>query len=257
MKRSWSYSEYSLATECPRKYQYIVLDKEPSPLDKSGDVRFGSAIHCALHSMLEEPDTDFNEVFQMYWDSALKDDLKYGRYSHEVLSHMGPELLNWFKTKHASKFKPVRMEERLFLESPKIEGTADFVGELSGVPSVVDFKTAGYRYHKLKPQASLQLHLYAYLADRVLEYPVKEIHFFVFLKGEMTIQCQKLAYDRSKAEEMLASMQLYTSWIDSLTEYPKNYNSCLKGKDACEFFSKCHGSPVPDSHSDAARSLPT
>lgn len=245
MPRSWSYSEYSLASECPRKYQYIVLEKEPHPAEKSGDARFGSAMHCALHSMFEEPNLDYMAVFRTFWDSALKDDLRYGRYGHAELASIAEVFLNRFKARYAPKMKPFQMEERLFLDTQtlKLQGTPDFVGTVSGIPSLIDFKTSAYRYHKLKPDASLQLHLYAYLAQKLLKYPVKELHYFVFLKGEGSIQHQKIEYSENTAEMMLKDMSQYTQWVDSLDgDLPRNHNACLKGKDACEFFSKCHPS---------------
>jgi len=183
---SYSYSQLQAAYRCNRYFKLLYVDKlKPTITSKSADLVFGSAVHFSLENYLKDGD-DPVESFKAYWTPETPN-LEYGRHNQACLESNAEALLPRFVRLHAKKFTVHQTEERLFgtlREGSKVrlEGTPDLLGDYEGIPSVVDFKTAGYRYPKEKIFLNEQMFLYAHLA-RQQGYPVKQLVHIVFIKG--------------------------------------------------------------------------
>jgi hypothetical protein len=237
---SWSYSSYSTALQCLRKYKYLYIDKL-SPPQASGDLAFGSAIHLALNAVLLGENGD--EVFELYWEVEKTKPLEYSRYLWADLKDLGLNFISKFKRAHAKDFEPVFMEKRLYANYGNIalEGTVDFAGLYRGIPSIVDFKTTAWAYDKEKTDVALQLYLYSYLAE-ANGFQSTQLVYFPLVKGSGTIQkplILTLSHDRRK--KALDQLTEYVSMVNKQDSYPENWNSCIIGKSKCPFWNKCHG----------------
>ncbi len=249
---SWSYSHYSLALQCLRKFKLIAIDKLTPQGPLSSDLLFGSALHSAINAMLTGEDG--LATFEVYWLSYKDKEVEYGRYNWEQLAGLGANFIRKFEKLHAPKFTLQFAETRLFGEYRGIrcEGTLDYYGDYSGLKSLRDFKTAGRNYEAAKADCALQLYLYAYLYKQ--NFPAARIDtlgYTVFNKGTGSIQNLTWDLDEKKMFEALDQMVDYVEILeqevglkdfDLTPTYPKNYNSCLDYNRKCQFFDKCHGS---------------
>jgi hypothetical protein len=235
---SWSYSHYSLALQCLRKFKYVVIDKlEPEGLESS-DLGFGTALHAGLNDILTGKDGEV--TFGIMWD-AMDGTLQYGRYKHPELKELGLNFLSKFRRLHAKKYKIEQAEKRLFADyrGVKLEGTPDFIGYFEGRPSLRDFKTSGTNYAKEKAPSSVQLHLYAYLTQRETGFVPATLGYDVFNKGLGSIQILTWEYSEKLMYTHLDNMIDYLEMMDKQTTYPKNMNNCMGYNKVCEYFSLC------------------
>lgn len=235
---SWSYSSYSTAMQCLRKYKHIYIDKL-QPEQDSGDLKFGSAIHSAVNGALEGEDGE--ALFSLYWSSYANASLQYGRFKHDALASIGGDFMRKFAKFYIPRLKPVIMEQRAYGEykGMKVEGTLDFYGELDGVPSLIDWKTTAWNYDKDKTLNALQLHLYAYLCITEHKLIPQQIVYFPFVKSKSSIQEPViLPLDTKRMYALLDDMQRYVNSFAAVGD-AKNPNSCLMGMLKCPFFDKC------------------
>lgn len=237
----WSYSNYSTAAQCLRKYKLAVVDKiiPESPL--SGDMVFGSALHSAINAVLTGQDG--GSVFQLYWSSYKTKDLEYGRFGWEELSKLGAEFIRKFVKGHATKYKLEAAESRLYGEYKGVvlEGTPDYFGLYNDQPCLRDFKTSSRNYPPEKADCALQLYLYSYLHIRNGGKTPVTLGYTVFNKGTGSIQDLTWEFSGSKMYEALDDLVDYCSKINEFeASYPKNLNSCLDYGRKCAYYGICH-----------------
>ncbi len=239
---SWSYSHYSAAMRCLRYYQHSIVLGTPTTEPESPDLAFGSALHSALNATLHGEDGE--RVFELYWKSYYDKPLAYDRFDWNYLYGLGLSFISKWTRTYASKYKVVQTEQRLFAtyKGIKLEGTPDFVGLYEDIPSVRDFKTSAYNYSKDKTAIALQLYLYAYLSIQNGVLSPKTLGYDVFTKSTGVVQ-KPITWD-FKHEDMIKALDNMVSYVELLRKqegYPQNYNSCLMGKNRCQFFEECHG----------------
>ena len=243
---SYSYSMLSAAYRCNRYFRLVYVDKlKPTAITKSADLVYGSSIHFALENYLKDGD-DPVESFKAYWAPEAAN-LEYGRHIQGCLESNAETLLSRFVRLHAKKFKVHQMEERLYGtiregSTVRLEGTPDLLGEYEGTPSVVDFKTSGYRYPKEKIFLNEQMFLYAHLA-RQAGYNVKQLVYYVFIKGNTpSIQTLALPLEDDYLKKVLANIEIQCDNLDKLREsgqWSYNSNSCQMGERKCDYFEHC------------------
>lgn len=242
-----SQSMINAAQSCERKYKYVYIDKLKPELG-SGAMEFGTALHMAINSILEGDD-DALDVFHLYWDTLKDVPLKYFRNDWEAYAKLGPIYISRFGKLHAKKYKPFMVETRLksTYEDVIFEGTPDFVGDFSGVPSLLDFKTASKPYDNLKLKMSLQLYLYSWLVMETMGYEVKQIGYVVFVSHpEPRIQVITAELNPETMSKVLESCVKWGRRINSIhtigdtTQVPMNATACLEPY-KCDFISKCWG----------------
>ncbi len=238
--RSWSFSQYSDALKCLQYDKYLNVDKLGEPA-KSGDTAFGTAIHSAIASFLEGENS--REVFSILWDLEESKDLQYTRFRWGELKGIGDELLRKYEKGHGKKMELVFGEKRLYGEykGVKLEGTLDFLGDYNGKMELVDFKTSAYSYDRDKVTCSLQLSLYAYLAEQNGLPRPERLSYLTFVKSTKSIQYTTRAHDGPLMYSQLDSMVNYVKLIEArdMTQEYKNPNGCFIGTQRCQFFDKC------------------
>jgi hypothetical protein len=237
-----SYSMMQTYLSCAAKYKHIFVDGIKSDLDTSADVSFGTAVHTGLNALLEGDDGE--AAFDLYWQCEKNRELRYGAHDWERLHHMGFVFLERFKRLHLKKFKPHTMEQRLYakLATVDVEGTADFIGEFDGLPTVLDFKTSYAPYEKTRILHNPQLYLYAYLAKQALKYEASQLVYMVFVKHpEPRIQILKAPLTTEIMDGMMTAVEDAMTTImasHDFGHFPKNMMSC-GGKYPCQFLNKC------------------
>lgn len=243
--KSFNYSALTTFRRCKQLYKYLYVDKLTPDVPRSGDMAWGTGMHLGVEGYLEGEDG--LRRFNTYWDIERKANNRYGRYSWEALRDQAQILLPRFERLYLKKFKVFQMEKRLYgtIGQVKVEGTPDFLGEYEGVPTLLDFKTSGYRYPKAKTQISEQLYLYAHLAAQSENYPVKQLVYFVFVKGSapgIQVLTRKVT-DR----EMGAVLKDLEETVEDVIlaqekqRFTMNRGSCIMGEIRCDFFERCHG----------------
>lgn len=244
--KSFNYSALTTAYECNTLYKYLYIDKIKADVPDSGDMKFGTAIHMALESMLSG-DADYLGLFELYWNIEKTHNNKYGRYTWQDLREQGHVLLTRFERLHKKNFSVHSMEQRLYgsIGDIKVEGTPDFIGDYKGKKTIVDFKTSGARYSKDRARISEQLVLYAHLANQSLDYVAEQVLYVVFIKGNTpAIQLVSAPIKPAKTAEIIQNVkdqcEELTKKIES-GKFSRNYSQCIMGEYKCAFFDKCHG----------------
>lgn len=243
---SFNYSAIVAYRKCNTYFKHTYLDKTPSPEAPSGDVQFGQAIHLAIEAYLSGDDGTLQ--FDVFWDLEKSKGNAYGRFGWDELKDQGHRLLDLFQRRHLKKFEVYQLEQRLYgsYKDIKFEGTPDFIGKFEGVNSVVDFKTAGYKYHKDKIKVAEQLYLYAYMAETVLGYKVDQLVYFPLVKGSTpSIQNPLIVkYTQEDATKVLEDLYIDANRMLLAQEkkvFTKNRQSCIVGSMRCNMFDICHG----------------
>jgi hypothetical protein len=238
MKSTISFSEYSTAVSCLRKYQHLYIDMLPG--DTSAALKFGSAIHSAIAGGFEGSDPV--DIFEIFWESEKDSGLDFGRLGWEGHMTLGKTLMRKFSDMHRDKMEPIVYEKRIKATLPGgtvAEGTPDCLAVYGGKNVLFDFKTSNYPYDKEAAVCSLQLNLYSYLLE-CNGYRVDQLCFFVFKKQDGGIQKPIIVdYDRGKCLDILEDMEDYAYMLGNLEIYPKNPTNCIKGAFKCPFFKKC------------------
>lgn len=241
---SWSYSSFSTALSCLRKYKYVYVDKLTVDEPESADLGFGSAIHLAINDLLTGGD-GFT-VFEIDWADRGQKGMQYGRLSHEALGKLGYEFLRKFIKMHLEKYKLDTGEVRVYGEyrGIPIEGTYDFYGTYDGRKSLRDFKTSGKNYEPEKSTVALQLYLYAYLLRQTNPGIVIDTLGYTVFNKQGSGSLQDLSWE-FRESEMVSALEEMANYVDTIQPtgkiytYPKNYNSCMNYNRTCEFFNKC------------------
>lgn len=238
---SWSFSAYSFAVTCLRKYKLCFIDKIPTPGGESGDLLFGSAIHSAINAVLTGQDGA--AIFSIYWESCRGQDVGYGRYDWSYLKELGEKFVSRFEKLHAKKYEMEKGEVRLYGEyrGVKLEGTMDFYGKYEGKTSLRDFKTSGYNYDKAKKLIALQLNLYTYLGIVNGLTPPDTLGYTVFNKGMGSIQDLTWKFDEKAMFSHLDDLVSYCQTLEKVDAHPRNPNACIMGASRCGYFDLCWG----------------
>lgn len=243
-KGSYWHSKISSYQDCPRKFKYQYQDFIPEPGAKSADLLFGSAMHQALEAMVKG-EKNFVEIFQLYWEIVQTEDVKYNRYDWNYLNETGPILLKKFHKAHLKHLEPIQIEQRIYgrMGDTPYEGTFDVYGTYKGVPSIIDFKTAGYPYDKDKALTAEQLEGYANLGLQQ-DPPLKaeQVVYFVLVKSTRSVQ-KPLIKSLTK-QDLNANVKNTEAWIKKIKAdkvYPMNKNACIKGTIRCPYIDVCYG----------------
>lgn len=246
MKMEFRYSAIDTSYRCLKKYQYqYVLGIKPET--GSYDLHFGSCLHIALNSILENNCFSKNalEVYEAEWQRTSPDNADYGRYNRDDYFSMAKAFLDKFERLHYKNYDPLYLEVymQFMVDKYKFSGTADFIGNYKGVPSIIDFKTSASPYEPAKIEVNEQLYLYAYAAKQVFGFEAKQIVYSVFVKNnERRIQTVVFPLTDKKLSDMLDNVRSQCKLISEQFEFPKNRNSCLIGGRKCEYYKRCYGS---------------
>lgn len=237
---SFSYSMIKAALKCNQYYKLVYIDKLKSDEPESGDLHFGTAMHGAIEELIQ---VGTYTSFNAYWDSLDAPTIAWGRFGYGELREQAQTLLERFQRLHMRKYKPREQEIRIkyqYLPLLGFEGTPDFVGDVDGVPSVVDFKTAGYRYDKDLIKVSDQLYLYAYLAlSKGL--PVHQLVYTVLIKGkEPSIQTIIEPLNEGKMLAIVENLATIAEEVAMKETFTRNHNQCIVGQYKCNMFKICH-----------------
>lgn len=231
------YSGIQAYTGCQQKYKFQYIDNLEG--DSSIDLEFGSALHKGIEAYfkLGDPMATFNE----YMDS-IDPNLPKARFTQEQLCDMGAIFIERFIRLHAKKYdlKFIEKQMQFNILGHEFQGTADAIGLYEGVPSVIDFKSSGYRYDDRKILSNQQLILYAHAAKETLNYKAEQVVYVVFIKSTTapSIQVQKRPIIQSDIDKVLAEVDIVCKDIISKSEtglYIKNKNNC----GFCPYFERC------------------
>lgn len=237
------YSRISDAQTCLRKYKLKHLDKVVIDEPGSADLSFGTAVHLGLNESLLGGNG--LGLFEVFWGSVKNEAMDYGRCDWEALNHLGGVFISRFDRLHKKHFEPFQMEERLYteLEGIPFEGTPDFLGKYKGVPAVVDFKTAGYRYNPRKIICDEQMALYALMAEKATGFKPEKLVYIVFIKDPKNPSIQTLEFDLTdtKLFSTLENVTQVSKDLQTRKDFPQNTASCLRGSIVCSYFETCHG----------------
>jgi hypothetical protein len=235
------------AQRCPKLYEYQYLLKLKSGKPESAAMHFGTALHSAIESILQQ-DLDPMLVFTTYWDTLKGKELSYGRNNWEEYNNLAEIYINRFTKLHAPKLKSFCGEVRLKGpihtakgESVNIEGTPDFIGEYDGIPCVLDFKTSTKPYDKLKVLTHPQLYVYTYLAKHFSGYekPISHLGYIVFVSHpEPRIQTIFEEIDVERYYNMIYTFASWAKQLKNSTEFVRNNTGCVSPYQ-CEFLDKC------------------
>lgn len=189
-----SYSGISTYQQCPRKYQFVYVDKVPTK--PAPALFFGSVMHDCLE-YLHRPDdkqTDprtlahlldrLNQVWSppKEFDEAVLEAGGYSRDRAELLlteyfeKHVG---LDEGRSREPARALTVEKYFKAKLDEDVVSGLIDRIDKVDGGYEVIDYKTnkklpPGYHYER-----DLQLPIYKWAAEEALGYsPVKRVSFF-------------------------------------------------------------------------------
>ena len=117
----------------------------------------------------------------------------------------------------------------------------DCLARYKGKLSLVDFKTSSQRYPDGKVEASDQLRLYAYLAQKNLNVKIEQLVYVVFIKTKEP-SIQVLAQDLNQEELALriANIDAQCQQIQGAVEVTRNHNACFNYGRRCQYFNLCH-----------------
>lgn len=240
---TYRYSTLSDAHKCLRYYELKHILGLDDGGDKSGDMAFGTCMHAAQQDLFEIGNGV--DVFRAQWAEQKDKGLVYTRYSHEELAKLGPALIEIFRDEHLKHFQPVYLEKQLTTRlTPTIgySGTLDFLGQYKGVPSVVDWKTAGYPYDAYKIVVNEQMYGYAHLAKQELAYKAEQVVYGVAVKdlANPRWQFKKAPLTEQILTKKLANILAMCNTLACTKVFYQNPSQCVVGKKICPFYSQCH-----------------
>lgn len=228
-KISYSYSMVSTYLRCPALFKMLYIDGIKPDEPPSLALHFGTALHCGLNSLLEGGDYS---SFGIYWDSVNALNFAKGRHNWEDLRAMGEVFLSRFQKLHQPHYELISGENRLFSTLPsgiRCEGTADALVRYKGKATLMDFKTSATRYGDEKPRSSMQLALYAYLAEKEMGTKIDQVAFTVFIKTkEPTIQVQVMGLSREWLGSMISNFEHICADIEARVHFPKNFDTSMQ-----------------------------
>lgn len=242
------YSALDTSFRCLRKFYLDYVEKLPKPGSEPIEFAFGTGIHAALQASLEGDDA--LSTFDTYWGS-----LKLAVSDNEMRRHsdMAGEFIRKFLRLHLSKFRPAFIEQtlRCRLSGLEFEGTPDVLGELEGIPSVIDFKTSAYNYPKEKLLVGLQMPIYAEMASAALGYKAEQLVYYVFVKATSSIQVIKTPLTPEITKRAMEQAIVQAKKLEALERqgregFSTNPTSCIMGKNLCSRFSNCYPEKLND-----------
>lgn len=261
LPNTFSFSHYTMLLQCMRKYQYTVLDKIPEPQNEY--FAFGTALHAALNTALESEASEAEKsavaVFNAYWLTEQEALPELTERRRDELSALGPLFIDKFMKRHYPKIKPVQLETRLkqTIFGTNWEGTPDAIVEYDGVLTLIDFKTSAYNYDKDSVRRSMQLHLYALLAQGA-GFDIKQLMYMPFIKSTGGMQNVIVEpYRESTALDFMRDADAYLAglkhtainnsrMVDGKLCLPRNVGACIIGKSRCSHFERCHKKDVEE-----------
>jgi putative RecB family exonuclease len=189
-----SYSGISAYQQCPRKYQFIYVDKVPTK--PAPALFFGSAIHDCLE-YLHQPDSGqeidrtlhglFEHLDKIWskpkdFDDKTLEDAGYGLDRAKFLLLMYFERnvgLDPGRSREPERALAVEKYFRADLDGDIVSGLIDRIDKIDGSYEVIDYKTN----KKLPPdyhyERDLQLPIYKWAAEEALKYsPIEKVSFF-------------------------------------------------------------------------------
>jgi len=236
-------SKLSDYRRCPRLFKLKHLDKVKVEAPPSADQEFGTAMHLGCEDILRGGEGI--PLFAMYWDTLKGKAAAYTRHDWEKLREMGEVFLARFKRLHAKHFEPFKIEERIHaqLGPHKFEGTPDFVGSYKGKRSIVDFKTAGFKYDKSKIICDEQMPTYAALVKQEYGYDVEQVVYIVFVKSPTDPSIQTLVLPLTSGVIQCTIDNVIETCDDLVARksFPRNPGGCLFGQTRCAMWDLCHG----------------
>jgi hypothetical protein len=244
------YSTIQTYLKCPQLYKLRHIDGLSDGSERNADLRFGTVMHLAIQDLFEGGDG--LTVFSVYWATVMES-LDYGRLGWDDLNHIGRRLIEIFRDEHMSKFSAFSLELKQEQQLGKhwYSGTVDFLGEMKGVGSVVDWKTSAYPYDAYKIRCNEQMHGYAYLSSGYMQAEgiplgIEQLVYGVAIKDPKNPRWQfKVeSLDSRKHQNAIDNIESICDKISEDTEagkFHKNASSCVVGKNVCPFFERCHG----------------
>lgn len=197
------------------------------------DIEFGTALHLAIKTMFDGDDHD--AIFLMYWDSIKDKKLHVSRFDWDHLKELGLVFLERFKKLHFKKFKPFKIEQEMLIdfEGHQLQGTADFIGDYEGIPTIADWKTSRSEYKERKILTNEQMYIYAYMAKTLFNFTAEQIVYKVFIKAEERIQTLKVPLTEAKLNDMIGNVRLMVKDLASKQDFPRNPNCYCTFQDKC------------------------
>ncbi|MFZ5861736.1 MAG: PD-(D/E)XK nuclease family protein [Nitrospirota bacterium] len=224
-----SHSRVTRYDFCPRAYRYYYLEGW-RPVTKKPALLFGDAIDRGLTALFQRG-ADPVAVFEAGWQ-ALKDaDVEWGkRHTWDALLEIGKGALVRFVAEELPRFSNVAPEHVQRSLSAEVDGVGfvgypDLYGEVDGLRTLVDFKTAQSAYDAEEVQLNEQLTAYWWLLE-ANGIPVDRVAFCVLLKlKEPKIEWSFATRTPQDIAEYREKLALVAGDIAS-SRFPKKTSSC-------------------------------
>lgn len=222
-----SYSSISAYRQCPRKYQFIYIDKIPSK--PAPALFFGSVIHECLE-YLHRPDDDQKETRTLAHLLERLDQVwaPPEEFTEEILADNGysQDLAGLLLTEYFIKNvglepgrsrKPVRAVavEKYFKAKldPKdeysdvVSGLIDRIDKINDGYEVIDYKTNKKKPPSYHYERDLQLPIYKWAAEEALGlHPVTKVSLFYVVPEVNEKVTPNVPYDAAKTKEILGGV---------------------------------------------------
>ncbi len=196
----WSATRLKTFLNCPRQFHYAYVAGIPAV--PTSPLVFGRVLHqvlCFAHErqMAERklpPVAQVLEQFDGLWSRALDEEQPFFRpgapspQMHTTLAH---ELLRAFLSAHQDKAPPLAVELAFEIEAAghALCGVIDRVDEGQSGLIIVDFKSGARKPPLADVERDLQLTLYAFAAQKVLEQPVEQVvHYHLRNSSQIATQ---------------------------------------------------------------------
>lgn len=247
---TYSYTQVSQYLSCPRRYKYRYLDgwKET---DTRAAMLFGRAFEQAVAAYFQQ--LDAAAVLYREWSAYRETNLYYSqRDSWDRMLQVGVQLLERFAQDDRVRIpQPQRSLQVKFLKS--LAGQNDFVayvdaiGELDGIPCLLEWKTTGSRYPE-EPAGLLaldpQLICYSWVTG------IAEVAQIVFVRKRLVeVQYFRTTISDEQREEFGSLVQDSIQRIQAAEFLPHSgirfpQNPCT----TCPYIGLCLGRPDLTEH---------
>jgi len=247
-----SYTGLKDYIRCPRSFYLKNVYRDPKTGYKlqvtSPYMTLGALVHDAIKWFLQmQGQVTKDQLIQKYRNlwlkyrgkrggfSSIEDEASFGKRGLKMLDNFFDNtavLERQLKTNDFLKFK---IDEGTFLN-----GRVDFLGELGdGTLHVLDFKTGSK-----DEEDSLQLHIYAILAESNLQKPVSKVSFWYLDRDSSPKEAvldsleERLDWLKTKAKEIKKSLE-QANWIciksPVLCQDCQAYQAIIDGKGEFQF----------------------
>ncbi len=166
----------------------------------------GEAVHDAIDHFTERYEPEHRTLDRLIYEYKRGWSLKPGKIGgyrdssqEQEFKERGEAMLErFFKHSHFSKGKPIRVNFPKFPlkgeDDVVLVGNFDWLEEIDGGLHVMDFKTG-----KEESEDSLQLPIYAILAEHVLNKPVKKVSYWYLDRDEEPVETKIPDLDKTLA----------------------------------------------------------